>query len=178
MNDPYALGATLCILARLRFLRRDDPTLIREAADQVATIAEADVWYAQAALLAAAARSQESGPLPDDELDELLHTFEYRTTTFPMGAPALALPMIETLRIAGRTVQAAALVEEMLDFVYKHHEFLIEPELLRLRGELLEAENREASITAYTQAIRVARERSMRSFELRAEAALARLTAT
>jgi hypothetical protein len=92
-----------------------------------------------------------------------------------MGAPALALPMIETLRIAGRVGQAAALVEEMLEFVYEHREFLLEPELLRLRGELVESENPTAARAAYEKAIRVARERSMRSFELRAEAALARL---
>ncbi|MEO8702291.1 MAG: hypothetical protein ABI867_19760, partial [Kofleriaceae bacterium] len=175
IGDPYTLGATLCILARLHFLRRDDPREVREAADRVATIPEADVWYTQAALYAAAARSQQTGPLPQAEIDELARMFEHRTGTFPMGAPALALPLVEILRIAGQLARAAALVETMLAFIEAHREFLLEPELLRLRGELVEEANPAAAAAAYAQAVTSARLRSARSFELRAAIRLARL---
>ena len=169
VGDPYVLGASLCILARLHFFRRDEPQRILDAATRVLAIPEADVWYAQASILAGAARSQRA-PLDAAEIEELHETFRSRTSTFPMGASALAVPMIEILRAGGQHARAAALVEEMIGFVADHAEYLFEPECLRLRGDLCASED------AYRAALDSAQRHGLPAFELRAALSLAQHT--
>jgi DNA-binding winged helix-turn-helix (wHTH) protein len=163
-GDPYTLGATLCILARLRFWRGDDPREIRAAAERVPTIPEANVWFAQAAVLAAGARSRQA-PLSAEDIEDVMAIGQARVEVFPMGAPAMYLPMIEILRTAGHHDRAAALVEEMLVFIRDKSEFLLEAEYLRLRGDFLA--DAASATEAYRAALDSARTRGAVAWEQR-----------
>jgi hypothetical protein len=169
-GDPYTLGATLCILARLRFWREDDPREIRAAAERVPTIPEANVWHTQAMVLAAAARSRQA-PLTADEVDEIVSIAQARVEVFPMGAPAMYLPVVEMLRIAGQRERAAAIVEETLVFIREKSELFLEPEFLRLRGDFLADD--AAAAEAYRAALASARLRGAVAFETRTRNSMA-----
>ncbi|CAN5903051.1 hypothetical protein BH11MYX3_BH11MYX3_09940 [soil metagenome] len=167
VGAPYALGATCCVLARLRYWRGDSPELIREAAERVLSIPEADTWYAMATTLSGVARHRQS-PLSTEEIDELVATGNSRMTVFPMGATALSLPIVELLRASGQNARASALVEEMLAFIRDTGEHMLESEYLRLRGELLEESDRPGAIAAYDLAVTSARTRGALALEARA----------
>lgn len=176
-GDPYTLGAANTVLARVRYWRRDAPEQIRAAAEPVLAVSEAEVWHAQAAILAGVARSQQ-GPLEADEVDRLVHLFRTRSATFPMGATALGLPIVEILRRAGDASRAAALVDELRAFAHDHDEHMLAAEYARLRGELLEPSDAEAAEAAYLDAVETAHRQSARALELRAAIRLATVART
>jgi len=173
-GDPYTVGAALCNLARVRFWRRDPPRAMRDAAELVLAMPDVEVWHPQATLLAAWAASQDAALAPA-EVDRLVELFRARVAKFPMGTTFLAILVIGVLRGAGQLARAAALTDEMLAFAGEHDERLFEPELARLRGELLEATDPGGAADAYLAAISQASAMASRSLELRAANRLARL---
>jgi hypothetical protein len=173
-GDPYSLGAAYCSLARLHFWRKEPPGMIVAATARVAAIPEANVWHAQASLLAAAARSQQV-PLTDAEIDEVMRTYRGRATPFPMGSTALGMPVIEVLRRSNRPELASALVDELLAFARDRGEYVLEAEYVRLRGELVEDTDPDGAAAAYAEAVALARARGAHALELRAAIRLARV---
>ena len=153
MGDPYAIGHTFVTLARIHLFRRDPVDLIRAAAEAAVAVPDARVWHPQAALLVAWARSADQ-PLSVAAADELLREVRDRATRLPMGTTFVALPVIDLLRRAGYPDKAAALVDELLVFAHDHDERMVEPELIRLRGELLEPTDPVAAAAAYLEALR------------------------
>jgi predicted ATPase len=84
--------------------------------------------------------------------------------------------LAEAYLMASRREEGLALLAEIIPMAAGHHQRLYEPELHRLRGELLllKGERGEAE-TEIRQAVAVARELEARSWELRATTSLARL---
>jgi class 3 adenylate cyclase/tetratricopeptide (TPR) repeat protein len=91
--------------------------------------------------------------------------------------PGYMAMLVELYGLAGRTSDGLRLVDELLDLVERTGERSYEPELLRLRGELLAAvAGREEEAEGYLRrAVRVADEQGALSFSLRAATDLARL---
>jgi DNA-binding winged helix-turn-helix (wHTH) protein len=174
-GDPYMRGGAQLGLARVRLFRGDPPARVLEAATPVLAIPEAEIWYAQANLVIGAARSREA-PLAAAELDELVGWFRARTGSFPMGATVLGLPLVEALRRSGDP-RAPAIVDELIGFARAHGEHLLEAELVRQRGELIEAAGADpgAAAACYREAIGIARPRGLHLFTLRAATRLAAL---
>jgi DNA-binding winged helix-turn-helix (wHTH) protein len=177
MGDPYAIGHTFVTLARIHLFRRDPVAPIRAAAEASLAIPDARVWHPQAALLVAWARAGEE-PMPPAAAAELVRDVRDRAARLPMGTTFVALPVIDLLRRAGYPDQAAALVDEMLAFARDHDERMVEPELLRLRGELLEPADPVAADALYREAHAMARACAARALELRAATRLAMLWRT
>jgi hypothetical protein len=175
-GDPYTIGLTSINLARFRLLRRDSPAEIRAIAERVLANDAALVWHLQASMIVGWARSREQ-PLSRDDLDRMLREFRERVDAFPMGTTYLAVAMIDALRGSGYTGEASALVEEMLTLAREVGELLFEPELIRMRGELVEATDPATASAAYREAIAVARTAGAWSLALRAALRLARLHA-
>jgi len=90
-----------------------------------------------------------------------------------MGTTYLAIAMIEALRRSGRTGAARDLVEEMLVFAHESGELLFEPELVRVRGELVETLDPAAAAASYREAIALAQAAGAPALELRAALRLA-----
>jgi hypothetical protein len=76
---------------------------------------------------------------------------------------------------SGDLSRARTLVDEMLEFARATGEGVVEPELIRLRGELLEPTDPEGAAAAYREAIALAAARQSRAFQLRAANSLAAL---
>jgi len=175
-GDPYTLGSAICNLARLRLLRGDPPAEVRASAEVVLGIAAAEVWHQQAALLVGWARSH-SEALGDVVVDGLVRDFRTRTSVFPMGTTRLGMILVGVLARSKRTEQALGIADELLAFAQRKAERVLEPELLRLKGELLEPSDRAGAEAAYREALTIAAARRAPALELRAANRLARLWA-
>jgi hypothetical protein len=73
--------------------------------------------------------------------------------------------------------QAWDLTDEIISFATTRSERVYLPELLRMRGELREATDREAALQDYREAVRLAASTGARSLERRASESLAVLLA-
>jgi DNA-binding winged helix-turn-helix (wHTH) protein len=91
------------------------------------------------------------------------------------GRPSLSLPFIEVLLMAGQRDRAARQIAMELDAVEETEERAWEPELHRLRGEVLTSSDRDEAEHCFALAIATAQRQSSRSFELRAAMSLHRL---
>jgi len=95
-----------------------------------------------------------------------------------LGTPTFLAQLAEAYGKAGRSEEALALVAEAVNVTNSTDERVAESYLYRTRGELLLAVsggNEAEAETCFQQAIDVARDRSAKSFELRAATSLGRL---
>jgi predicted ATPase len=94
------------------------------------------------------------------------------------AAPAIIGKLAELQMRAGRLEEAAASVEGALAFSQDTGQAFYDPELYRLKGEILlrmQEDSEEQTESIFRQAIEIARAQESRSFELRAATSLARL---
>jgi predicted ATPase len=76
---------------------------------------------------------------------------------------------------AGRHGVALEKISQAMDHMEQIDERFVEPELYRIRGELLQSTDPREAERSFTKAIEIARHQSSRSFELRAAMSLCRL---
>jgi predicted ATPase len=87
--------------------------------------------------------------------------------------------MLFTMRIKGTFAEAKATLDSSLGMIERFNEHLWEAENHRVRGEVaLDAGQFPEALTAFDQAIKVARDQSALSLELRAANSCAKLLAT
>jgi tetratricopeptide (TPR) repeat protein len=84
------------------------------------------------------------------------------------------LAVVDICARAGRHSVALEKLSEAMDFMEQANVRVVEPELYRMRGELLESIDRDEAERSLAKAIEVARHQSSRSFELRAAMSLHR----
>jgi DNA-binding winged helix-turn-helix (wHTH) protein/tetratricopeptide (TPR) repeat protein len=176
IGDPYTLGLTTINLARMHWLRRDPVAAVVDTAQAVLADPDAPVWHPYASLLVDCANSV-SKPLTRDEVARMLAVFRERITSIPMGQTNAAIPIIVTLRRSDHASEASELVEQMIAFARESGERLFEPELLRLRGELVEAADPSRASACYEEALALATDHGAHSLVLRAAHNLAVLHA-
>jgi hypothetical protein len=92
-----------------------------------------------------------------------------------MGKTLFGVLLLDALRGAPRDEASLEIVESLLRFVHERDERVVEPELVRLRGEIREARDRDAAERDYLAAIELARATGAVALERRAMASLARL---
>lgn len=173
-GDPYTLGLSCCTLARIRVLRGDPTPMVRDAAELALAAPAAAGWHGQATVLLRWAESRDGGVAPE-RAEEVVREYHARLAGFPMGTTFVVIPVVDVLRSAGRTAEAATLVTEGIAHVQARGELTFGAELLRLRGELLEPTDRDGAEAAYRQAIVDASAIGARSLVERAERSLAAL---
>jgi hypothetical protein len=174
IGDPYMLGHAYCCLARLGFLGRKSSHEVRAPAQLALGIRDAEVWHPQAAVLIGYADSLDR-PLDGHALDELTRQFRARTAEVQVGTTYMGLLVVCASIHSGDPARARTLVDEMLGFARTTGEGVVEPELIRLRGELLEPSDPEGAAAAYREAIALGAARQSRAFQLRASNSLAAL---
>lgn len=171
-GDPFFLGAARCHVARYDMLRGQPPETVRERANAVLALPEAAAWHDPAKAIVAWADAV-TGALDDARIEAILRDHYARIAAFPMGATNVALPLIWMLRAARRDELALETIERALAFGREHEERFLESELLRLRGELIEATRPADAEAAYSEAIASGTAHGAHTFTLRAALRLA-----
>ncbi len=101
---------------------------------------------------------------------------DWRATGAKLGLPAFLAPLVELYWRLGQTEEGLSTVAEGLEAAARHGEHWWEPELHRLKGELLLLQGDEARAEdSFQHAIEVARRQQAKSLELRATVSLCRL---
>jgi tetratricopeptide (TPR) repeat protein len=167
IGDPFQRAFVLLDWARLHLWRRE-PAKAEELAQRSLALADegsfALVKHKAQVLLHTARLERESAPT-GEQVDAWL-----RESSGGGGVGRtiyLALLAGLCLRL-GRVDRAREEIDAMLDLVERTDERIVEPELLRLRGELLRASDRDEAERSVRKAIAVAREQSSLALELRA----------
>jgi DNA-binding winged helix-turn-helix (wHTH) protein/tetratricopeptide (TPR) repeat protein len=164
------------VRARLRYLRRDPlPIVEREAEPAVAAAALDFGLHTEASAFALWAKARR-GALPLSAIAPMLDTLHQRLKEVSTCSTLVALTLIDVLRHSGHAAEARQLTDEIIAFARAHDENVYLPELLRVRGEQLEATDAPSALRDYRDAVELARSTGASSLEQRAAESLAALT--
>jgi len=183
LDDPAEMAVALVARARVQYWRGDPPWVVGATAQEVLRMpAEPGViWSSEAALLEAWARSHGLGvdgcAAVARSAEDALRAFGGRALSAPVAISGMAAVVADIFRRAGRVEHASFILADTLAFARARGERLFEPELLRIRGELLEVDDAAAAERLYDEAIEQARAMGSPALEARAAASLARLQA-
>jgi class 3 adenylate cyclase/predicted ATPase len=181
LDHPFTLILMLAFAARLRQIRRE-PTLAGGLAEEAARVgsqrALAPPWAATARLLLGWAQAND-GDLAAGIRQMRTSLDELTALRMQVRMPYYHAVFAECELLAGDLEPALETVEQGLGLVEALHERHWEPELHRLRGELLRRLPRRyapaEAEAALRRALEVSRQLAARSLELRAAMSLARL---
>jgi tetratricopeptide (TPR) repeat protein len=171
LGDPFAFAWALYGTGIVNAWRGDAALALEygERALNTATEGHAVLWQHHARLLVGWARSELDPATASARVDDLLpHAGS------PSRRTLYGLPLVELCARAGREALALETISEALEFAELDDDRSGEPELLRLRGELLKSSDEREAERCFTRATEVARLQSSRSFELRAAMSLHR----
>jgi len=171
-GDPFVLAFALYGLGLLNSWRGDTAQALEcgQRALDIATEGHADLMQHWARLLVGWAHTRLAPNSLAVRLDELLA--QPRNS---VSSVLYTLPIIEACTQTGREALALELISAAIDFVEQTDDRCAEPELHRLRGELLKSTNEHEAERCFVKAIAVAKHQASKSFELRAVISLYRL---
>lgn len=106
-------------------------------------------------------------------IEPLLGGLRQRLDEVSTCSTLVALVLIDVLRLSGHAEEALLLTDRIIAFATSHDEVVYLPELLRSRGEQLEATDLAAAERDYREAVERARSMGARSLEQRARENLA-----
>ncbi len=171
-GDPFALGDALCILGFVNAWRRDAAGVLGHSQRllDIANEHRFAVWQNAGRLLVHWANSQLEPTTSATHVDALLAEpwdllVKHGWCTF----------FVELCMRAGREALALEKISEALHFTEQTDERAREPELHRLRGELLKSTDKHEAERCFMIAIELAGRQASKSFELRAVMSLCRL---
>lgn len=177
-SHPFGLARARSFMASLHLLRRE-PCLAREQAEEVLKAAreyELAHWFAIGRLWRAASGTTPSREAEEgDELHQALETL--RSASVELGRSWYSTLIAEAYQQSGQTEMGLRVIAESLATIRRTGERMYEPEMLRLRGELLlslAAHHDEAEV-CFSQALDISRHQQAKSLELRAATSLSRL---
>jgi adenylate cyclase len=177
---PHSLGYALSFAAVTRCLRRE-PELTRERAEAaIALSAEHGFpqWRAWGEIMRGWALAEQEGS--EESFAQLRHGRDsWRAIGHRIFLPLFVGLLGDALRKSGRLEEASAALDGAFEAAKESEETWWNPELHRVRGELLLAapanEAGDAAEHCFRQAIDLARQQGAKSLELRAVTSLSRL---
>lgn len=165
------------VLGRVRYLRRDPLPVVEEESLRAVRAASLDSGlFTEASAFALWAEARR-GALSLAAIEPLLDSLRQRLSAVSTCSTLVAQVLIDVLRSSGHLAHARELTDEIIAFATERNESVYLPELLRVRGEQLEAEDPAAAARDYREAIELARSTGARSLEQRASDSLAALAA-
>jgi tetratricopeptide (TPR) repeat protein len=177
-GDRFSLSLALCFGCALHQLRRE-PEAVRAYADEVVALATAHgfpVWRGMGQLMLGWALAYSpGGENAIDVIREALGLLARVGTE--VGATGGLAVLADAERALGRDAEALAAVEAGLAIAEQRDDHVSEPELHRLKGELLLRMGVEGAEQAFRRAVESARAQHSPMFELRAATAFARAPA-
>jgi DNA-binding winged helix-turn-helix (wHTH) protein len=173
IGDPWSLAVALLDVGRTCLWRRDAAGVLEFAQRTLAIAAESHFprLGAIARLLACWASSGLDPGASAAHLDDLLTE---RWGGQRTGKTMDTLVFVDVCVRAGRHGVALEKITHAMDHMEQIDERFVEPELHRVRGELLKATDPREAERSFTKALEVARHQASRSFELRAATSLHR----
>jgi serine/threonine protein kinase/predicted ATPase len=178
--QPFTLTTVLLLSGFLHRFRRDDTTVRRHAEEMIALSEEHGLFQVRDAnvLLGLALAAGEEDP--DAGIEHLKTSLEaYRATGFRVFLSFYLAELAAACLRRGRLEESEAALQEAFGAVHAGSERFWEPELHRLRGELLALSSHAGATdeaeAAFRKALATAAGRSAASLELRAAVSLARL---
>jgi predicted ATPase len=180
IDHPFSLGFTLSCAAIFHQFRRE-VCATQERAEAATLLAKEQgfpVWMAFGAILHGWALAQQAGRAQEgiEQINQSLRA--YRATGAELARPYFLALLAEVHGILGEPEAGLTALAEALTLRDTTGERAWEPELYRLKGELLlqlNSDNQAEAETCFHQAITAARAQQAKSFELRAATSLARL---
>jgi DNA-binding winged helix-turn-helix (wHTH) protein/tetratricopeptide (TPR) repeat protein len=178
LGAPFSTAIAHCFRAMLQRFLRDTVATIEEAESAIAICDKFGfpIWRAQAALERGWARTMQDGRLAG------IQEIRSALAAAPLALGGSMAKLAEACLRVGKTQEGLRAVDEAMKFVREHEEGAWEPELHRLKGELLlqRAERRsrardtdfEQAKACFSNALRRARENEAKSLELRAAMSL------
>jgi hypothetical protein len=166
------------VMGRLRFLRRDPLPIVEEETLHAVRAAALDRGLLTEANAFALWAQAQRGPLELAAIEPMLESLHQRLHGVSTCSTLVAQALIEVLGLSGYPTQARQLTEEIIAFATARNESVYLPELLRIRGQQLEATDPAGAARSYREAIDLARATGARSLEQRATENLAALAAS
>jgi predicted ATPase len=176
---PFSLGFALCWAGVFHQFRRE-VRATQERAEAAFSLAMAQgfpSWMAQGAILRGWALAQ-LGQTQEGITQITQGLMTYRATGAEVLRPYLLALLAEAHGVLGEPEAGLTVLTEALALVDTTGERWYEPELYRLKGELLlqqASDNQAEAEHCFHQAIEIARSQQAKSFELRTAISLARL---
>jgi tetratricopeptide (TPR) repeat protein len=178
LEDPFTLALGLAAAATVQVWRHDDESALEFARRGMQAAADAGsglgMMRASAFFQLASVRLERTSAAT--ALRAVDKALSLQAPPSRVGRTNFALVVIEIAARAGETERALTEIADALDFANEHDERAWEPELHRLRGELLTATDKQAAERSFATAVKVARTQASRSFELRAVMSLQRFS--
>jgi TOMM system kinase/cyclase fusion protein len=178
--QPFTLTTVLLLSGFLHRFRRDDAAVRSHAEEMIALSAEHGLFQVRDAnvLLGLALAADDGDPdAADLGIDHLKQSLDaYRATGFRVFLSFYLAELAAACLRRNRLDESEAALQEAFGAVHGGSERFWEPELHRLRGELLARAGSAAEAeAAFRKALEIAAARSAASLELRAATSLARL---
>jgi len=175
IQDSYLMAPSLSAVSIVHMWRGETAAALDSAKRGLAIARRLEFkvleYRAEIIVLWAAARSGDLPASSDQRWSLLSDLREF----VRIGSTTFALPYIEACTCAGQRAKALEEIERSLAIADEIDERLSEPELLRLRGEIVKSDDPAEARRCFTAALELARSQHSRSFELRAAMSLARL---
>ena len=171
LDDPWERAALLSDWATLHALRRE-PAQARDLANRSLALAEQGafgVWRRRADLVLRWAEAELAPAISSERVDELLDR-PWESVAFGRTLPSLLYAAM-CARL-GRAEAALDVISEALASLAQTEERWLEPELHRLRGEIVRAQDVLEAERSIATAIQVAQSQASTSLELRATLSL------
>ncbi len=180
LNLPACTVYALACAIMIHYARRDYAT-VKQSADRLFQLANEGgflLWVAQGRIYQGWVQAMQENA--DAGIAEMKAGLEsYRLTGSGLMTPQLSLMTAEAQLKAGRPGEALAAISRGLHYVEESQERVHEPELHRLRGEIMIAQGASAAAeSSLARAIELARTQQARTLELRAALVLAKLRRT
>jgi class 3 adenylate cyclase/predicted ATPase len=176
---PFSLSSTLSFVAQFHQLRREGHTAqeYAEASISVATDQGFPYWRARGSVLRGwALAHQGQAQVGIEQIEQGLRA--HRGTGAEGGRPTWLALLADAYGILGQPEVGLTALAEALTLVGKTGERWYEPELYRLKGELLlqqSSDNQAEAETCFHHALDIARNQQAKSLELRTATSLAKL---
>jgi TOMM system kinase/cyclase fusion protein len=175
--QPFTLTTVLLLSGFLHRFRRDGAAVRRHAEEMIALSEQHGLFQVRDANVLLGIALIAGGEDPDAGIEHLKRSLDaYRATGFRVFLSFYLAELAEACLRRDRLEECEAALQEAFDALHSGSERFWEPELHRLRGELLARTGNVGDAEhAFRKALEVAAARSAASLELRAATSLARL---
>ncbi len=178
LEDPFTLCLGLAAAAAVQMWRRDPRASLDFARRgmRVATEAGSGLGIARTVSLYYLAAVEVGEVSAVDSLAEIEKALALHAPSSGAGRTQYRLTLVGVAMRAGKTDRALSEIADALAYAEQYDERAWEPELYRLRGELLQSTDPRAAEKSLATAVEIAQHHGSRSLELRALLSLHRIS--
>lgn len=175
LEDPISVGIIESMLVRVHLLRRDPPAMVEAANRVVLQRGTAGRFIMEEARIVGRWVEHHQKPVSAADARAMIDSVTARLSSVSLGATIVAVPLAEMLVASGLVAEAREVIDRSVAYARTRQELLYEPDLVRMRGDLLVESDPESAAVAYREAYESAVSMDIWLFAVRAAVRLARL---